>query len=117
MSASPTKRSHDEPDTPGAASSSVASSHRDDEQTPKSKKAKLVTEWGTISASVSTRRSASVSPKKLARNWAVRKAFSRQFTIKEDIPTSLLSMWRDIGRYDKGIGTIGLAEKNAVEAA
>ncbi|KAK1569820.1 uncharacterized protein LY79DRAFT_66909 [Colletotrichum navitas] len=117
MSASPTKRSHDKSNTPSAASSSVASSYRDDEQTPKSKKTKLVPEWGTLSATVSTRRSASVSPKKLAQNWAVRKAFSRQFTIKEDIPTSLKSMWRDIDRYDKGIGTIGLAEKDAVEAA
>ncbi|OHF04589.1 hypothetical protein CORC01_00060 [Colletotrichum orchidophilum] len=33
--------------------------------------------------------SGSVSPKKLARNWAVRTASARQFTIREDIPASL----------------------------
>ncbi|OHX00749.1 hypothetical protein CSPAE12_00521 [Colletotrichum incanum] len=77
----------------------------------------MVPEWGNPLVTTSSRRSASVSPKKLARNWAVRNASARQFTIKEDIPASLQSMWKDIGRYDRGIGTIGLTEKEAVEAA
>ncbi|TQN70162.1 hypothetical protein CSHISOI_05183 [Colletotrichum shisoi] len=113
MSVSPTKRSHDTPDSISVASSS----YQDDEQTPRSKKIRMVPEWGSQAPTSSSRRSASVSPKKLARHWAVRTASARQFTIKEDIPASLQSMWKDIGRYDRGIGTIGLAEKEAVEAA
>ncbi|KAK1659807.1 hypothetical protein BDP55DRAFT_678488 [Colletotrichum godetiae] len=111
MSVSPTKRSHDTPD-----SSSIAS-NQDDDQTPRSKKIRMVPGWGNAPLTASSRRSGSVSPKKLARTWAVRDAIARQFTIREDIPASLQRLWKDIGRYDRGIGIIGLAEKASIEDA
>ncbi|GKT60981.1 hypothetical protein ColTof3_08320 [Colletotrichum tofieldiae] len=47
---------------------SVASSYQDDDQTPRSKQMRMVPEWGNPPAATSSRRSASISPKKLARS-------------------------------------------------